>query len=134
MEKTVEKPPSFSKPKSKRLSIRRVKGRRYASRDRDDDMPDTAIPRDVHRKLWGLFAEIEREFEKVYIENADRKKLYCCRLCNLLAREVSTKHFYTLTNSKQGTREDWGQLLTWGNCSRLTHHSRNVQKFNCCKK
>ena len=87
-EKSVEKPPLYGKPKSKRLSIRSVKGRRYPSLDRDGQLSKSVIPRDVHRKLWGLFAEIEREFERVCIENAEcnvphyfRKFLLLC-ICN----------------------------------------------------
>ena len=86
-EKGVEKPPLQGKPKNKRLSIRSVKGRRYSTpRERDGQLSESAIPRDAHRKLWGLFAEIEREFEKVCIENAERNGLFClysfhyCRL------------------------------------------------------
>lgn len=71
-EKSVEKVPPYVKSKSKRLSIRNVKGRRYSTRERDGKLSESVIPRDVSRKLWGLFAEIEREFEKVCIENAER--------------------------------------------------------------
>ncbi len=75
MEKLGEKSPINSKPKSKRLSIRRVKGRRYSARaaSRDVEVSDSALPQALHRKLWGMFSEIEREFEKVYAENAERK-------------------------------------------------------------
>ena len=73
MEKNIEKAPPYIKPKNKRLSIRRVKDRRYSSHNIDGELPDSAIPRDVQRKLRGLFSEIEREFEKVCIENAERK-------------------------------------------------------------
>ena len=75
MEKAGDKAPVLSKPKLKRLSIRRVKGRRYSARNRDEEASDSALPREVHMKLWGLFSEIEREFEKVYSENAERKFL-----------------------------------------------------------
>lgn len=75
-EKNFEKPPAYVKPKNKRLSIRNVKGRRYSTRERDGKLSDSAIPRDVHRKIWGLFAAVEREFEKVCIENAERKLIY----------------------------------------------------------
>ncbi len=73
MEKAADKGPLISKPKTKRLSIRRVKGRRYSARQRDGQVSDSCLPQEVHRKLRGLFSEIEREFEKVYAENAERK-------------------------------------------------------------
>ena len=75
-EKGLERVPSYGKPKGKRLSIRSMKGRRYSARDRDEQLPKSAIPRNVHRTLWGLFAEIEREFERVCTENSERNVLY----------------------------------------------------------
>ena len=77
-DKSLERVPSYGKPKGKRLSIRSMKGRRYSARDRDEQLPKSAIPRNVHRTLWGLFAEIEREFERVCTENSERNVFILC--------------------------------------------------------
>ena len=75
-EKGADRPPPYGKPKNKRLSIRSVKGRRYQTRERDGELSKSAIPRDLHCKLWELFGEIEREFERVCIQNAERNFLF----------------------------------------------------------
>eukprot|EP00794_Sanderia_malayensis_P003424 gene3424-3915_t len=72
MERSTDKGPFHNKPKPKRLSIRRGKGRRYSSaRSTRGGEGDSCLPPDVHRKIWGLFSEVEREFEKVYLENVE---------------------------------------------------------------
>ena len=70
----MEKPPMPSKPKSKRLSIRRSKDSRpsrraAASAPSGEDVPESNLPPEMHEQLWKLFSQIEREFEKLHAEN-----------------------------------------------------------------
>ena len=68
------------KIKAKRLSIRRTRSPNRMGSERirhegfDQDR-ESSLPPELRSRLWSLFAQIEREFERVHAENLACKYL-----------------------------------------------------------
>ena len=75
-ENMSKQPTGNIKIKPKRLSIRRSRSPNEGARGHDglDGLErEGSLPPQLHRRLWSLFEQIEREFESVHAENIARK-------------------------------------------------------------